>query len=119
MVAQARNYTNFNTSLPRMIASDSGYVTAWRYEVKLYTPDEVRLFCVLDANWQEFRVSLKGLSTYTKLANLEHWRMKHAEQSSTQSGIEKLPRRVEVQIDNYINALKRGGQLDINCKVKR
>ena len=85
----------------------------------MYTPEEVRLFCVLDANWQEFRLSLKGLSTYEKLANLEHWRMRHAEQSTTQSGVEKLPRRVQVQIDNYINALKRGGQLNMECKVVR
>ena len=119
MVAQLRNYTNFNATLPRMKAVAEGYVTAWRYEVKMYTPEEVRLFCVLDANWQEFRLSLKGLSTFVKLANLERWRMLHAEQATSRSGTEKLSRRVEVQIDNYINALKRGGQLDLECKVRR
>lgn len=119
MVAQRRNYTNFDGSKPRLVATAEGYVGVWRYELKTYSPEEVRLYCVLDANWQEFRLSLKGLSTYVKLANLERWRMMHADQATTQSGVEVVPRRIEVQIDNYVNALKRGGQLDLECRVRR
>jgi len=119
MVAQVRDYVNFDSSLPRMQAIAEGHVSVWRYEVKYCSPEEVTKYCVKDANWQEFRLSLKGLSTYVKLANLERWRMRHAEQATTQSGVEKVPRRVEVQIDNYIGALKRGGQLGMDLKVRR
>lgn len=62
-------------------------------------------------NWQKFRVSLKGFSTMVKLARL-HYRYfwmdnchKIEEISDTQAKLEI------VRIDNYLNALKRGGQL--------
>lgn len=33
--------------------------------------------------------------------------------------IELPPRNIQVQVDNYINALRRGGILDTNLNVKR
>jgi hypothetical protein len=97
-----------------------GYVTAWRYALQSYSPDEVRKYCVQDSNWQVFRICLKGLSTYVKLANLERWRSVHLVHGQKGAdGQYILPRRQQVQIDNYINALKRGGQLDMECKVQR
>jgi len=53
-----------------------------------------------DKKWQEFRKSLKGLSTEEKLDKLQEWLNSH-----------KGSRKAEVQVINYINALKRGGQL--------
>ena len=53
-----------------------------------------------DEKWQEFRKSLKGISTEEKLDKLQEWLNSH-----------KGSRKAEVQVINYINALKRGGQL--------
>lgn len=63
--------------------------------------------------WQQFRVGLKGLSTALKLVLLEdrylikvidgsNWAQQHLER---------------VRIDNYINALRRGGLLDSEYRV--
>ena len=82
----------------------------WPHEVKSYTPEEVRKYAVGDATWQTFRESLKGLSTTEKLKKLGVWRHR---------SVGVISRRTEVQVDNYINALKRGGQLDKEGKVAR
>lgn len=84
----------------------------WPYEVGSYTPAEVRQYAVADEAWQKFRLSLKGVPTKEKLAKLAAYR-----RAKMQNG--KLPRRYQVQIDNYINALKRGGQLSLDFKVRR
>jgi len=52
-----------------------------------------------DPEWQEFRVSLKGLSTEEKLNKLEQWLKIHK------------GHKAKVQVINYMNALKRGGQV--------
>ena len=80
----------------------------WEHEVSSYTMDEVHHY-IKDDNWQRFRLSLKGISTMGKLAKLRMYRAGH--------GGNEIGRKYRVQIDNYINALKRGGQLDMNCKV--
>jgi hypothetical protein len=54
---------------------------------------------VKDSDWQEFRISLKGLPTKRKLERLAVWKEDHK------------GRKAEVQVENYINALKRGGQI--------
>lgn len=54
---------------------------------------------VRDEAWQKFRRSLKGLSTEEKLRKLRAWKRAHP------------GRKAEVQVQNYINALKRGGQI--------
>lgn len=77
----------------------------WNRIVAKYTVDEVTRFAVGDKAWQEFRVSLKGLSTEDKLDKLLSWRKAHTD------------RRGQVQVDNYINALKRGGQLNSDLEV--
>ena len=55
---------------------------------------------IRDPAWQEFRKSLKGIPTTEKLNQLSGWLKK--QKHSTQSN---------VQVSNYLNALKRGGQL--------
>lgn len=83
----------------------------WPYQVGSYSPDEVQAFCVRNHKWQEFRTSLKGLPTTSKLIMLQRWFLHPPAE---------IPRRaVNVQVDNYINALKRGGQLDMNLHVQR
>jgi hypothetical protein len=57
------------------------------------------LRCVDDAAWQKFRLSLKGLSTNEKLKKLRSYK-------ANNSG-----RCVTVRVENYLNALRRGGQL--------
>lgn len=54
---------------------------------------------IKDIKWQEFRVSLKGVSTEKKLESLN----KYLNNNRTHNK--------EVQVENYINALKRGGQI--------
>lgn len=85
----------------------------WPHRVGSYTPDEVQRYCVQDGAWQIFRMSLKGLSTPAKLARLDARRTQHI----AEYGV--MQRYAAVQIDNYINALRRGGQLDLDNKVQR
>lgn len=61
---------------------------------------------VNDDQWQAFRRSLKGTSTRHKLLELI-WYM--SRNKINQEG--DVSRVVEVRVDNYINALLRGGQL--------
>lgn len=51
-------------------------------------------------SWQKFRLSLKGLSTSSKLQKLSQWVSKH--HNSPQA---------KLQASNYRGALRRGGQL--------
>ena len=55
---------------------------------------------VKEPRWQKFRVSLKGKPTKTKIQQLKAY-------LTVRYGSKKA----EVQVQNYINALKRGGQL--------
>lgn len=63
---------------------------------------------ISDPKWQEVRKSMKGVSTTQKLATCRSWL--RANNSSPQS---------KIQVMNYLNALKRGGQLDDNNNVAR
>lgn len=92
----------------------------WVYDIETYSPTEVRVFCVQDHEWQGFRLSMKGVSTQKKLSML------YARRAGLMRGSIRcevglcggdLCRRHQVQIDNYLNALKRGGQLGMNKEV--
>lgn len=85
----------------------------WPHPVKSYTVEEVKQFCVKDSHWQVFRLHLKGWPTTSKLEMLETWLKGNGH--STNSNL----RATEVQVDNYLNALKRGGQLDMQLRVQR
>ena len=75
----------------------------WPHKVSV-TPIRDVLQAVKDDRWQSFRLSLKGVSTETKLQRLHEYRT-----SSMKKG--NLPEVERLRIDNYINALLRGGQL--------
>jgi hypothetical protein len=59
---------------------------------------------IADAEWQKFRLSLKGKSTQDKLVQLTLWLQKPC------TLLQAHDRQVQVQ--NYLNALSRGGQIE-------
>ncbi len=75
----------------------------WPWRVKTLTQDEIQE-AVKNEEWQKFRKSLKGCSTDKKIRKLRHYLYAKI----TSNG---LPRVERVRVDNYINALLRGGQL--------
>jgi len=65
-----------------------------------------------DSTWQMFRASIKGISTQEKLKALEEYIWDKAipvEDSMYKKCL--IPKVVAVRVTNYVNALKRGGQL--------
>jgi hypothetical protein len=61
------------------------------------TREEIQKY-VKDTRWQHFRLGLQGLSTTEKLVKLEQWLREHGNSRASQ-----------VQVENYRNALRRGG----------
>jgi hypothetical protein len=105
----------------------------WPHQVRPYSKSEVFEHAVNNQEWQTFRISLKGLSTHEKLTRLDELRQSKLAQywankdvvtpddianDELQQLVHYLPRKWEVAIDNYINALRRGGQLDTNNRVQ-
>jgi hypothetical protein len=87
----------------------------WPYELVSYTTREVNTYCSNDELWQQFRLTLKGLSTERKLDKLF---VRHESNKLFDETSEDM-RRHAVQEANYINALKRGGQLTMDLEVQR
>lgn len=75
----------------------------WPYKVTALRSSEI-LRAIQNDGWQEFRKSLKGLATNNKLRHLAERRRRLENEG-------RWNRTEEVRIDNYINALLRGGQL--------
>jgi hypothetical protein len=69
------------------------------------TRDEI-MKAVRDAHWQAFRASLHWLPTDEKLRRLESWRRGFCRDKAKTSD-----RNAEVQVENYLNALRRAGLL--------
>lgn len=67
------------------------------------------LTCVNDAEWQAFRISMKGQSTVEKLKMLRSY--VGANKRLANGTDAYIPHAVAVRVTNYIYALKRGGQL--------
>lgn len=70
----------------------------WKRPVTALTKDEI-MAAIADPRWQRFRVSLKGEPTPHKLEMLEDYLVAY------------WSRTAQIRVDNYINALLRGGQL--------
>ncbi len=81
-----------------------------------YSPEQVQRYCVQNPAWQAFRRSMKGKPTETKLMMLTEWWDSHWPQGISP---EALQQRVMIrcQVTNYINALRRGGQLNLSNMV--
>jgi hypothetical protein len=101
----------------------------WPRKVVGYSPSEVQEYCVKDPEWQKCRLSMKGVPTVMKLDMLAAWISKrhnaiHAaidrdDLYMSDPKVRAMYRRLEVQVSNYINALKRGGQLDQQLNVRK
>lgn len=70
------------------------------------------------ANWQRIRLSMKGKPTDEKLAILDAWWSRHSS-IKEEDGSLVVERAVFVQVFNYLGALRRGGQLDAENRVRK
>jgi hypothetical protein len=70
---------------------------------------------VRNPDWQKFRLSLKGLATEAKLNKLQEY-LNEVNIETTGPGFGWLFRLIRVQ--NYLNALSRGGQIE-PCDLDR
>ena len=70
------------------------------------------------AEWQRVRLSMKGVPTHEKLGILKAWWDKH-EKRACGGTVEDYFYYCFVQVYNYLGALRRGGQLDANNRVRR
>ncbi len=98
-------------------------IVSWPYShqfTEAYDHSEVRYACYeakTALEWQKFRVSLKGLSTREKLYCLMwYWGVNIT--PGPGAHVSKLDWQCEViRVNNYLGALKRGGQLDQHLRV--
>lgn len=76
----------------------------WYRQVESWSREMIQQSINNDA-WQRFRLSLKGLSTQDKLENLEGYCQRREKDGNRMNDYDRC------RVDNYINALLRGGQL--------
>lgn len=84
----------------------------WEHPVEKTSTRDILEHAVNNSTWQKYRLAMKGKPTEEKLRMLRQWRAAHMKDG-------KLPKATQVQIDNYINALKRGGQLTKEGHIQR
>jgi hypothetical protein len=86
------------------------------------------LEAVRDPEWQKFRKSLRGMDTASKLNNLRDYYTDHLKDLNRVGRFtDKDPvgeyayqrGMLEVQVDNYLKALARGGQLYGGVSLKQ
>lgn len=82
----------------------------WNWVMGTYNRTEVAWATQFD-DWQSVRIRLKGQRTSIKLGVLDQM----MRLSVAESHAERV--RTKVCVTNYINALKRGGQLNMNLEV--
>jgi hypothetical protein len=82
------------------------------------------LEAVRDPEWQKFRKSLKGIDTASKLNNLRDWYndRPHTHRVETFASGGSLTHDRDtcapcVQLDNYLKALARGGQIPAGINI--
>ena len=78
------------------------------------SPEDAQEHCVRHEDWQVIRLSMKGKFTYQKLQILFNWRETNA---MANDGV--VPLTTRLQICNYLGALRRGGQLDMNNMIAK
>ena len=71
------------------------------------TKEEIKKY-VIQPEWQDVRIELKGKTLEEKFNTLKDWLKKH-----------KNSRASQVQVTNYINALARGGMVSLKANVNR
>lgn len=96
-------------------AATSDITKGWIYDAhRGITPEEAQALCVRNTHWQVCRLSMKGIPTHKKLERLLEW---YNGEYLSATGVE-LEVRIK-QINNYLGALRRGGQLDDNNMIKK
>lgn len=89
----------------------------WIYDaLNGWPPNLVQLYCVQDEEWQGIRLSMKGVSTQRKLEILRIYYERKILGLPIRS---HSTQRFDCQVDNYLGALRRGGQLDMNNLIKK
>lgn len=83
----------------------------WEHDIQHLSQQEI-LTAVKCERWQTVRRGMKGTTTTEKLKTCEWWLTNGCSECCDKH-------RRSVQVDNYINALKRGGQLDLEGNVVR
>lgn len=93
-----------------------------------YSPHDVRIHCVENSQWQRIRLSMKGVDTTEKLRILEEWwdqqmiaaqAIEDAGHAASSNRANALRWATEVQVGNYLGAIRRGGQLDDDNLVRK
>lgn len=106
-----------SAELRRQLAAQ-GKITGWDNEKRSvragYSPSDVQKYCVQDSEWQDIRLSMKGVDTYRKLEICEAW-WDRKFGIKTASGIDIA----EIQVGNYLGALVRGGQLNNERQIRK
>lgn len=83
-----------------------------------WSPDLVQKYCVQDQEWQGVRLSMKGQLTSKKLDILYHYLARKV--GSEYINIRRSKdERFWCQVDNYLGALRRGGQLDADNMIRK
>lgn len=115
----------------------AGKIDRWDNEKRScaagYNPHDVKIHCVMNSEWQRVRLSMKGVDTCEKLQILEAWWDKQMAEAmklmsmsmETDAGNtfairgNALKWATEVQVGNYLGAIRRGGQLDDDNRIRK
>jgi hypothetical protein len=87
----------------------------WPYTVEYHSRKEIQVL-TKDVNWQVFRKSLIGMPTTQKLEHLLR-RLDAKREFNAVTGQTQFKHEEKVRVDNYLNALLRGGQLNVRYQV--
>lgn len=104
----------------------AGIITGWDNEKrpvqKGYPPRDVRMHAVEHRKWQNMRLAMKGKTTAVKLVLLERWwdaGMREAEEINNIDRARALRYATEVQVGDYLGAMRRGGQLNDQNQIRK
>ena len=87
----------------------------WIMDVpKGISPEDAQKYCVQSADWQVIRLSMKDKNTTVKLQILLNWW-----ETNTLVNDGVTPLSTKLQVWNYLGALRRGGQLDVNNMIRK
>lgn len=98
-----------------------GHYIQWPWNENIsagYDPADVHKHCVENAEWQKIRLSMKGKPTHEKLAILINWWTQQRDTARIENN-QDLWWATEVQVGNYLEALRRGGQLNDNNQIRK
>lgn len=94
-------------------AATDDITKGWPYDAERSWPRNLIADAISDNNWQGYRKSLKGLDTVDKLKHLQTWYIESLKRPSVYRW------KCRVQVENYLGALRRGGQLDANNMIQK